>query len=81
MNIKKYTAEELQKELNRRENMAAPQPVEEPDLTKLKEAAAEYIEAVVDGTSVDSDLGHYIYEAAMEAIYGDEVFTWINDNE
>jgi len=33
------------------------------------------------GKSVDSDYEHFIYEAAIQAIYGDHIFDWINDKE
>ena len=65
MDIKNCTAEELQKEIDRRENMEIPQPLKKPDLTKLKNVVVEYIGAVVNGSSIDSDYDHYIYEAAM----------------
>ena len=52
-------------------------PVEQQNFTALRERCAEWLEAVHLG-EVDSDLEHSIFEAAIGAIYGPNVWTWVN---
>ena len=78
--MKEFTTEELQVELDRRKKRR-PYPMVNPNLTKLKKLCDEYIDAVINGKSVDSDYDHFIYEAAIQAIYGENIFDWIIANE
>ena len=85
MDIKDFSPEELQDELNRRDEKEKisnkPQLIENPDLTGLKNTIGEYIDSIFDGTyHEDSDIRHWIFEAAVTAIYGKDVFDWINKN-
>jgi len=65
--------------------MKKPEPVKEPDLTKLKEITSEFINSIIDETcSKENYAGvaqYCIFVVAMKTIYGDDVFTWIRDNE
>lgn len=80
--IEQFTNAELQAELKRREyqaiDLAKPQAVAKPDLTDLRQTCQAYIDAVAMRDYVDEDLPHYIFEAAMIALYGKDVFSWIN---
>ena len=38
----------------------------------------EYVDAVEDG-SVDDDWPHYIFEAAIESVYGNAIWEWIRE--
>lgn len=85
MDIKDFTPEELQEELNRRDTLEKlankPQPLEDPDLTGLKSSVTEYINSIYDGTHhEDSDVSHYIFEEALKCIYGEDIFDWIKKN-
>lgn len=79
-NIEQFTNAELQAELKRREyqDTAKPQAVADPDLSSLRETCKAYIDAVAMRDYVDEDLPEYIFEEAMEAICGKDVFNWIN---
>lgn len=55
-----------------------PQPLENPDFRLLVETAEGYIHTLERGGYVDSDDEHYIFEAAMEAVYGKDVWKYIN---
>jgi hypothetical protein len=57
--------------------MPRPKQIEEPSLSALKKACKEYIDSLADG-EYDREDEHYIYEAAMEAMYGKEVWEYIN---
>lgn len=74
--------EELKAELARRtaEAKAAekPQQISNPDLTNLRRNCQEYIDALDRNGYVDEDWDNYIYEEAMKAIFGKDVFEWIN---
>jgi hypothetical protein len=49
-----------------------------PDITRLQKVVMEYMRQVVSDDSVDEDLSHYIFEEAMMAFYGRDVWKYIN---
>lgn len=53
-----------------------PKPLEKADLSILKTLCREYVET--DPDELDDDLEHYIFEAAIETIYGKDVWKFIN---
>ena len=81
MNIKNLTTEELVTELARRNKVVAkmPKPLVEPNFEKLIELCNDTLKQISDGDSTDNDYEYYIYEEAMQAIYGVDIFDWIND--
>lgn len=58
-----------------------PEPVEHPELAGLIDCCKSYIEEVKEHGECDSDTRHYIFEEAMQAIYGKNIFDWINKNQ
>lgn len=58
-------------------NPIVPTMMEVPRVDTLKQACAAYIKSLVDNTSFNG-AKQYIFEAAMEAFYGKNIFTWIN---
>ena len=76
-----YSDEELQQELERRRNKKArkPKPVENPDFSTLIETCQKNIDFLVTEGGDDSDWEYWIYEAAMEAVFGKVVWDWINE--
>lgn len=81
--INSFSKEELEEALARKveeeEKQNRPVLIDLPDLTKLKEACEYHILEIIDGKHVDSDADHYIYEAAMQTLYGKNIFSWINE--
>lgn len=80
MDISKFTKEDLQNELARREEQKdMPFPLTdlescwELDFSKVIKACEVHIQEIADG-KVDTDSEHYIYELAMEAVYGKDVW-------
>jgi len=75
--------EELREELARREKATQeakkPHQVKLPDLTELRGACQSYIDELAGGKNADSDSTEYIFEAAMETLYGKDIFNWINE--
>lgn len=70
------------------ENIAAlekPKQIEHPDLTELRQACAEYVDAVSEvdpGSDDDVDLSEAegaIAESALNAFYGEGVWDFINE--
>lgn len=57
--------------------MDVPQQLENIDITALKRLCQEHIDDFNTGNEDDDD-EHYIYEAAMEAVFGKNVWKWIN---
>lgn len=84
MSLKNYNTEELQAEIDRRNQSKAstPQPLENLDYTHLTKMCNAYIADVekygLDG--VIDDWREYIFEAAIETVYGDNVWKWINEH-
>lgn len=52
-----------------------------PNLYKLISVCEEYLDFLEsDDYYEDNDYDHYIYEAALEALYGEDVWLWINSH-
>jgi hypothetical protein len=62
-----------------------PEPVGQPDLTELKKEADRFISSIIDGTSSEENYEritqYRVFSSAMKALYGDDIFVWIRDNE
>lgn len=67
-------------EIERRKREAGkPEMVKDPDLTDLKNVIQGYIDYVAsDDYCDDNDYADYIFEAAVMAFFGNDVFKWIN---
>lgn len=78
MNLSEIPDDALEKEVERRELQARPKPISDPDFTKLINACVEFID---DLAAKRSDTEHWIFEAAMVAVFGEEVWEWINSKE
>ena len=76
-----FTDEEIELEMAKRkraaEEQSIPVPKPNPDFKELINACRSHISDIAR-TEHDDDTEHYIYEAAIEAVYGDEVWKWIN---
>jgi len=59
--------------------MSKPTKLENIEIDTLVQLCQDRIDEIADGDDVDSDLPHYIYEAAMEAVFGNNVWSWINE--
>jgi hypothetical protein len=78
MDIKDLTREELEEELARREKDKKPKPLEEPNWLPLYKLCLSMLDDITSGDA-DSDGRHYIYEAAMTAVFGNKVWAYINE--
>lgn len=82
MNLKDASDDALKAELKRREKKLppAPEPLKKPDFSALVKMIAEETERAKteDDYYEDDDFQHYVYEAAMEAVYGPAYWPWKN---
>ena len=83
MSLSHYSDDTLQKELNRRkENQDLndkPVANEEIPTEEIKTLCLKHIDEIENG-EIDRGTEHYIYEAAMEAVFGKDVWQWVNRN-
>ena len=79
--FKDVSDEELKAELDRRaaeQKDPRPRPLTEPDFRPLVACLEEGMTEIDKYGEIPKDFKHYVYEAAMVAIYGPKVFPWIN---
>ena len=84
--IQEYPTEILEAELIRRKQQSKleaklPKPLEVPDYTGLYNMVVDGVLDCVTTEHEDEDFQHYIYEAAMEAVYGEGFWTWRNQQK
>lgn len=84
MGIEDLSTDTLIKEIEKRGHEeekieSMPAPLENPDFSSVIELCKNQIlEMTKADYCEDNDSDHYIYEAAMQAIYGKDVWEWIN---
>lgn len=59
-------------------NPEVPVPIENPDFSSLIETCKSVMLGIEKNGCMDDDDDHYVYEAAMMAIYGKDVWVYIN---
>lgn len=58
-----------------------PIPVDERDWNEIEQIAESIVKEIQNGTyHEDNDYDHYMYDAAMTAVYGDKFWDWFNKN-
>ncbi len=64
----------------KKENLIIPLPEEEVNLKPLRDAVIHYVNKVLenDGYPDENDGEHYIFGAAVKAIYGKDIFIKLN---
>lgn len=78
--IRDFSIKELEAELKRQREMAVPRPIQGAPITEdLIVVCKNYIELVHKRQPVH-EAEHFIFEAAMEAVFGTDVWKWINSN-
>lgn len=82
MDLSNVSYTELHDELARRKQPKTVKPTanENPNFQKLIELCKNYVNDIESGkTGEDSDYDGYIYESALEAVFGDDVWVWLKD--
>ena len=79
--LKNYTKDELLEEIERRDRRRKDRPIQvkDPDFGPAVKYAEELMNDIEKG-EVNDDAQHYVYETVMEAVYGKDVWNWINEN-
>ena len=74
--------DKLQEELDRRQaekvEQEKPKPLPNIDISKLQKRCCEYIDEVATGDYLDEDYRYYIFEAAVSAVFGKDVWNFVN---
>jgi hypothetical protein len=60
--------------------MKRPTAIGNYDLNGLINICEEYLDKIENDDSCDSDADHYIFEKAMETIYGPCAWDWLNSH-
>jgi len=78
--LQEYNDEELLKELEDRKKRRSTKPNQlvSQDFTSLREYCQDYIDELAKNQVVSEDQNQYIFEAAMEAVFGKEIWRYIN---
>jgi len=63
--------------------MTKPKPLKKENMKfdEVIKLAKENINEIAKGEDQDSDTKHYIYEEVMEAVFGENVWEWINSKQ
>lgn len=79
--IKDATDVELEEELERRKKASnpIPTPLQDPDYTALRTMIIQGVRDFDEKGYQGEDFRQYVYEAAVEAIYGKDYWTWHNN--
>jgi hypothetical protein len=70
---------ELDKRLETERREAIPKPLPNPDFSNLVASCKEHVGGFAEKGYANKDDEYFIYEYAMKAIFGEDVFAWIND--
>lgn len=65
---------ELEAELARLKRANKPAPLEAPDWVAL----VQVVQGYVDDDDPDDDTQHFIFESAVEAVYGPQIWDYLN---
>lgn len=78
--LKDFTEEELQAELEAREKKRSQviSPLIDPNFDALVSMIKEGVSRSAANEYESADFPHYVYEAAMEAVYGAGYWKWRN---
>jgi hypothetical protein len=58
-----------------------PQPLDTPKFNEVIRLCIAYIAELNKTGHTHEDSEHYIFQEAMEAVYGPDVWDWINEKE
>jgi hypothetical protein len=76
--LKDFTEAVLRRELERRAQMPAiPEPLAAPDFTPVVNLVLDDVAQIVHGER-DEDMRQYIYEEAIKAVYGPDIWPILN---
>lgn len=78
--LKNYSIEELEKAIEEKKRQQKTiQPVDNPNFSELIQTVKEQVEGIIKEGEEPKDGEHWICEAAMKAVYGDDIFEKLKD--
>jgi len=77
-NISTKTLEEELKKRKEVKQEPAPKQSQSFNFEPLQDICQEYIDSVEKDGYANEDFDHYIFETALECIFGKEVWSWVN---
>jgi hypothetical protein len=78
--LKSFSNEELEAELKRRKQETQKiHPLETPDYNQLYKYIVSGLANAPNDRRLPKDFEHYVYELAMQAIYGKDVFKRVHE--
>lgn len=82
MALSDYSVEELEEALEAKKvleiSTSKPVPLDDIDFTPVIKMCAEFLDDIEETGWADEDFTSYLYEEALEAVFGKGVFNWIN---
>ena len=83
MSLDNYSDYELTAEVERRKEIRETVPeaiaIEFTEWDLVMNGCVSYIEAIKSGNHGLDDIEHYIFERALEAAFGKDVWDWVNE--
>lgn len=61
----------------KKEEAKAPAPLDVPNFDRITVEVKEYIASIERGEE-PKDIEHWLYESAIEAVFGPKIWNWIN---
>jgi len=79
--LKEHTIAELEAEIKRRRTPPLPTPEREVNWDNVLACCYDYLDALQGPDTKGILSKHYIFESAMEAIYGDNIWEYVSNLE
>lgn len=76
----KKLMKQLEKELEEAKKQEIPQPLPTPYFHPLIKMCESHIASIAEKGYADEDDKNYIFECALSAIYGKDIWNWYNKN-
>lgn len=80
--LDKYSDQELQAELERRQKIAnaPPKKLDQINWKPIEDMVVSHITNLTEAAP-DEDFPHYIFEAEIEAVYGNSIWEWYRKHQ
>ncbi len=81
MELSNISDNDLEKELEKRRAHRyvrdKPKPISRPNFSKVTAECVQYIDTMAEEKRVDDSKENFIFETAMEAVFGEGVWDWV----
>lgn len=59
--------------------LAIPKPLAKPDFNHISNMCEEHLYQLAQGYEDDGEFKQWLYEAVLEAVFGDDIWHWVNN--